>query len=70
MQDEANHSRDTAFDRAPHCPGGVLTRRAFLERMAGAATAAAGTGMGGASGAPEAEGPVGRVPTSIGLCKR
>ncbi len=70
MQDEANHSRDTAFDRAPHCPGGVLTRRAFLERMAGAATAAAGAGVAWASGAPEAEGPVGRAPTSIGLCKR
>ncbi len=70
MQSEADHARDTAFDRAPHCPGGVLTRRAFLERMAGAATAAAGTGMAWASGAPEAEGPVGRAPTSIGLCKR
>ncbi|HRZ55315.1 MAG TPA: DUF362 domain-containing protein [Candidatus Paceibacterota bacterium] len=70
MQGEADHSRETAFDRAPHCPGGVLTRRAFLERMAGAATAAAGTGMAWASGASEAEGPVGRAPTSIGLCKR
>lgn len=58
-----------AFDRAPRCPGGLLTRRDFLKATATAAAGFSLPATHGASSEP-ATARVRRQPTGIALCKR
>ncbi|MHB9010304.1 MAG: DUF362 domain-containing protein [Limisphaerales bacterium] len=58
------------FARAPKCPGGVLTRRQFLERATGAAACALVSGRAVAAGEAVAGISTRKALTSIGLCQR
>lgn len=71
MHGDINRSGHAGFLRAPRCPGGLLTRRAFLQSLA--AVGAVGVGANRASwgaGAGVGQPACPRAVTSIGLCKR
>ncbi len=72
MRGDMDRSREVSLARAPRCPGGVLTRRAFLECVAGTTAAAvvASSARTWGSEVPAVEGSAPRAVTSIGLCKR
>jgi uncharacterized protein (DUF362 family) len=70
MRGEMKREQQVDFLQAPRCPGGVLTRRAFLLRLSGATAAAAGLGQVWPAAAPAEEPTVPRAVTSLGFCKR
>lgn len=67
MSASSNHSPG----RAPHCPGGGLTRRDFLRGLAATSSVlVAGSAQAFSPVRPEPARPVPRAMTSLGLCKR